>query len=197
MARGNHRAGGQVHLLALIFTAILGRRRRAHTGHQLAGLDGLLFRLVGIARKTCPDEQRHSSGLRALRYEIERHAPPCMRASSRIWSSVSLRLSSSQIGQNQYPAAYRPSHVCGSGQGVGHSDTGPKRPSRTSSTAESHPTPLRQQNHAREGGPSGCGTRANFHLYAGSRRVLGGGEFVLRLQVHPHLSGCSKIAGQS
>jgi hypothetical protein len=44
---------------------------------------------------------------------------------------------------------------------------------------------------------SGRYTRTNFFLNPGSRRVLGDGKVISRLQVHPHLSGCAEITGQS
>jgi len=47
------------------------------------------------------------------------------------------------------------------------------------------------------GALSGRGPRTHFLLDAGRRRVLGDGEVILRLQVHPHLGGGPKVTRQS
>jgi len=66
------------------------------------------------------------------------------------------------------------------------------------STAEPQRTPMLAPRLPRRPYPesrmSGRGTRAHFLLDARSGRVLCDCPVVLRLQVHPHLSGCSKIA---
>jgi len=95
----------------------------------------------------------------------------------------------------------QPSGKCPSRSGriVAHSDIGPKTAFADVSAAESRGRRYVRQCHARRSRTvtSGRGTRTHFRLDAGGRGIFSYGEVILRLQVHPHLSGCSKITGQA